>query len=328
MSEWEDITEESELKNAEAARVKADSDEGWEDAPEASAPGDNAVEVNDSPAMDALENAWQFFAGVGSGIPAVGPLVDKLAKTELVSGRKGGMTDEQYDKLVAKGGRVRKAGNLAGTLGGFAAAPAAVLPQLGLSGADMASRKFIGGEDISGAKAGGTLAIEGALGSAGKAMNKLGVTSKILDKVKGIQEKMVTKAGKQAEAAAGLTSTKSLRDKLSRMEADGSVKPGELGNRLIQDGVVQAGDTAASVAKKSKDLFERAGKEIDQLMGGKSVSTQKVQDALLDTLDTPAYTELREKVIKKVKKQKNILFKLTIGLEEQCKLLQILILKT
>jgi len=290
--DWEEVTE------GPAAVPDMESDQtsmGFLGA-EMPAPAEDSMPLGES-AMGVAGGMMNTLAGIGSGLPVVGPLVDEAAKTELVSGRKGGMTDEQYSKLVEMGGSNREGGKAIGTMGGFMAAPGAVLPQLGLSAADMASRKMIGGQDISGPQAGGTLALEGALGASGK----------LLAKFKGLQDKMITQAGKQAEAAAGLSSSKSLRDKLAKMEASGKIKPGELGNRLIENGVVRAGDTAASVAKKSGVLIDNAGKEIDQLLSGKSVPTQKVQDALLNTLDKPAYTELREKVIKKVNTQVDLL---------------------
>ena len=60
-------------------------------------------------AKGVAEGMMNTLAGVGSGLPVVGPMVDEAAKTALISGRKGGMTDEQYSKLVEMGGGNREA---------------------------------------------------------------------------------------------------------------------------------------------------------------------------------------------------------------------------
>lgn len=177
------------------------------------------------------------------------------------------------------------------------AAPATIPAQMGLAGADMASRGAIGGQEITpeevGIMAGATMAPAGL--------------GKLAQKFKGMQEKMITKAGKQAETAAGLGASKKLRDRLSQLEKEGKIKPGQLGNELIEEGVVAAGDTPTSVAKKAKELADRADGEINETLGDLSTYAAGVQKDLVDAVRSPALSAAQEAAKNKVRKQAKLL---------------------
>ena len=264
--------------------------------------------VKDSvPLGEHLMSAAKGLEAVGQNLPIVGPMAERGAMAL------NDMTPEQYEAYKAKSAEqhpiATKAGEAVGSIGPYAAIPGVGLgslaASLGVSGADQAMRGKSAGE------IGANLAQEGIVGGVTMGLGKL------LKKLPS-PERMRELAGINAEKAAGLHSTKSLRDKLSRMEAAGDIKPGELGNRLLDEGVVQAGDTAKAVAAKSKALYEEAGKEIESLLRGNKAYTQKVQDNLLKQADTPALTALQEKISKKINTQVDLLEELgeTIDLSD------------
>lgn len=222
-------------------------------------------------------------------VPVAGPLAEKAALA---------ITGEDEEEFLARRDAAKEkypvatgVGELVGTVGGFAAAPGALPAQLALSGADMAAR------GKSAAEMAGPLALETALGGTGKALSKL----------KGLKEKLLLKAGRQAEKAAGLQSSKKLRETIAKLEASGKLKPGEAGNRLLNDGIVQAGDTAADVANKSQTMLKEVGEEIGQVLSEVEVPTQAAQDALLREIDTDAFSPFKQKIQKKINAQVDLL---------------------
>jgi len=213
-------------------------------------------------AMGVAEGMMDTLAGVGSGLPVVGPAVDKLAKTELVSGRKGGMTDEQYAKLVEMGGGNREAGKAMGTVGGFMAAPATLGSQLGLSGADMASRKFIGGEDITSEDAALTGGLELAAAGLPKAM-KLGV-DRISDKINPAKLREMA----EASAVEALDPTSKQLGKMIATPAEGFANERQrLGRTLIDQNVLHGGkeNILKNLQKKAAELGEKLGGQVSDI---------------------------------------------------------------
>jgi hypothetical protein len=220
-------------------------------------------------AKGVAEGMMNTLAGVGSGLPVVGPMVDEAAKTELISGRKGGMTDEQYSKLVEMGGGNREAGKAIGTMGGFMAAPGALLPQLGLSAADMASRKMIGGEDITA----GDAALSGGLEVAANVMPKA---------MKYGMDKMspsVLRKLAEINAVEALDPTsKQLGDMISTPAAGFENQRQELGRTMI-DQQLLGGDKEAilkSLQRKRESLGNKLGDQVTDISSKASdVPTRK-----------------------------------------------------
>lgn len=222
-------------------------------------------------------------------VPIAGPLAEKAAFA---------LTGEDPEEFYARREAAQEkypvatgVGQATGTMGGFALAPAALTAQLGVSAADMALRG-VEGEDM--AK---NLALEGALGGAGKLVGKALKAGKKIPEL----------AGKRAEAAAGLDLTKSLRDKIAKLESTGRIQPGEIGQTLLKQKIVTPGASAATIAERSRGLQKQAGKEIDALLAGKVSPTKIAQDALEGKIQTPALTEIAQKVNKKIQKQIDLL---------------------
>lgn len=254
-----------------------------------------ATLTNSVPLGEHLMSAGKGLEAVGQNLPIVGPMVEKAAMAA------NDMTPEQYEAYKAQSSEefpiATKAGEVAGSVGPYSAIPGSGLgalgASLGVSGLDQAV------QGKSGAEIGQNLAMEGALGGLG-----MGVGS-LLKRIN--PEKLRQMAGLRAEAAAGLDSSKALRDKLTKAIDEGKIKKGELGNRLLDQGVMQATDTAADVAEKSKALADAAQGEIDQILKPHAAQTQSVQDNLLEQLDTPALTALKERINKKINTQVDLL---------------------
>lgn len=254
-----------------------------------------ATLANSVPLSEHLMSAGKGLEAVGQNLPIVGPMVEKAAMAV------NDMTTEQYEAYKAQSAEefpiATKTGEVAGSVAPYAAIPGSGLgalgASLGVSGLDQAAR------GKSSAEIGQNLAMEGALGGLG-----IGAGS-LLRKIN--PEKLRQMAGLRAEAAAGLDSSKALRDKLTKAIDAGKIKKGELGNRLLDQGVVQATDTAAEVAEKSKVLADAAQGEIDQILKPHAAQTQSVQDNLLEQLDTPALTALKGRINKKINTQVDLL---------------------
>jgi len=251
---------------------------------------------NSVPLGEHLMSAAKGLEAVGQNLPIVGPLAERGAMAL------NDMTPEQYEAYKAKSAEqhpiATKAGEAAGSVGPYAAIPGAGLKalgaSLGVSGVYQVTRGKPG-EEI-----GQNLAIEGTLGGATVGLGKL------LNKYMN-PEKLMEQAGTRAEAAAGLNSSKALRDKLSKLIDEGKIKKGELGNRLLDADVVRTTDTAADIAERTKALANTAEEEIDRILTPHAAQTQRVQDNLLEQVDTPALTALTERVNKKINTQVDLL---------------------
>jgi predicted CopG family antitoxin len=236
-------------------------------------------------------------------VPVAGPLVEKgvLAASEAISPGSAEEFQQRREQAAEDYPGATTLGGIGGSMAGFgvigkglgALTGAPLRAGLGLSAADMASK----GVD---AKTGaGALALEAGLGGGLKGISKL----------KNLKEILTKKAGKRAEAAAGLDATKSLRDNISKLETTGKIKEGELGNRLLDQGVVQAGDTADNIARKALDNKKLAGKEIEGLLADASrIPVEDVQKAIQKELpNSVALNEFQQKLTKKLNTQIDIL---------------------
>lgn len=277
----------------EKAKEKMAASASQEVTPDQTAMGFLGAEMPEGAPTDPMalaEGAMNTLAGYGSGLPVVGPMVDELAKTEAVSGRPGGMSDEQYAKLVEMGGGAREGGKFLGTTGGFMAAPATILAQMGLAGADMVSRGAIGGQEI-------TPEEVGIMASATMAPAGLG---KLAQKFKGINEKMRTSAGELAETAAGLDISKSARKALSEAEIVGDIEAGEFGNMLLDRGVVKPFQGPKKTASKALEVREAVGKDIDKVLAGSQGSnTQELLGKFKSLISKKSLRNETEKAVDK-----------------------------
>jgi len=252
----------------------------------------SVMDATPAPVAEALQTGADFAESLGAGVPVLGPIA-----AEAGAGMAGSTPEQEAATREASSPAASLVGEMAGTIGGFGLAPQAFLPQMGLSAADMAARGASGG------KMAQDLTIEGLLGGAGAAAGKLvRGAGKMLD-----PEKLKKIAGKRAEAAAGLGATKSLRDKIAKMESTGTIEEGELGQRLLDAGVVRFGESTAQLAERAKELKELAGKEIGQILNDKAVFTKTAQDALAGKLEGTALSEIAQKTQKKIQTQIDLL---------------------
>ena len=101
----------------------------------------------------------------------------------------------------------------------------------------------------------------GSAGVLGKAGQKVGEWLGFgLDKVR-----KSTKAGKEAEAAAGLEGTQKFRERQLQKEVQGKIKEGETGQLLLDKNIVKVGDTGEEIYRKLAAEKEKLGEELGKL---------------------------------------------------------------
>ena len=214
--------------------------------------------VKDSvPLGEHLMSAAKGLEAVGQNLPIVGPMAERGAMAL------NNMTPEQYEAYKAKSAEqhpvATQAGEAVGSIGPYAAIPGVGLgslaASLGVSGADQAMRGKSAGE------IGANLAQEGIVGGATMGLGKL------LKKLPSSEE-LLELAGKKAESAAGLDLSKSARKNIATAEITGDIKPGELGNKLLDLGIVKPFQSARKTAEAAHDASQRYSDEISKLLEG------------------------------------------------------------